>query len=174
MAERKRNTFEPPYSEAVVEKSGLASRAWQGFFRSIFERLLPLGIERSARIVGHLTDVYNIEGLVFDQMSENAAIVDYLIQRVSTDDPETGTEGSPDIEGEEEIEFGSLYIYYKPSVSTWVMDRVVYTGSSTATLSIDATTGQLKYQAQPLDGISVIEKITWRTRTFTAKFRGNY
>lgn len=154
MALVQKNMLQVPFKDQISDGSGLISSAWQFFFRAVFERLNPLGIEQSYPFTNHATTAYEIDGFTLNPRSESAAIIDYFIQRISTSD--------------EKYETGSLYVYHKAKVNEWALAKPVSTGTSGVTLSI-TTTGKMKYQAPALAGTKILDRIVWRTRTMSAK-----
>ncbi len=151
--------FEVPYRDAVVEQGGLLSRVWQQFYTLLHLRLAPLGIEQSCPIANNVGSVTDITGMKFNSTKQNHAVVEYLIQRVTTSTGATALYAA-----------GSFHVVYKASAGTWHIVAIGTPGpdSSGITFSITAS-GQVQYLSSNITGTANISKITWRARTLAAK-----
>jgi hypothetical protein len=107
--------FEVPYREAMVDKANvLLTVMWQQFFTLLHLRLSPLGIEISCPIANNVSGAAakDIDGLVFNSTKTNHAIVDYIIQRI------TSGSGSVAL-----FESGTLYLTYK-APNGWALQQI--------------------------------------------------
>lgn len=150
-------TFKPPYKSALADQSGLASKDWSFFFRRMMDLLIPLGAEKNFSLVNNQAVAADIEGMKFDSERESQAIVDYLIQRVTTGGG-----------AQEKIEAGSFYAAFRPTSNNWILTGDVPTATSGVTLSVTAL-GQVQYVSTNLTGTASISKIAFRVRTLAAK-----
>lgn len=157
------NTFVVPYQERILESSGFASLIWQNFFKAIYDRLNPMGIEQSFDMTpgGSAADVV---GLNFDFMTEQASIVDFVIQRVTT-------ESSPGLNnGQVLIEIGTFYVWFNPRAKTWHISKLSISGVTNSNVTLTITNaGQVQYASTTMTGIKDVDKITWRARTLKAQ-----
>lgn len=149
------STFEVPIRDQVTDESGLLSRVWENFFRSIRKNLEPLGSEKFADILNNQASAVDIEGLSFDLRTVSQVSVDYLIQRVTTGGGAT-----------ELIETGTFYLVYKPTSLTWVLSN----GPSASGLTFSVTAnGQVRYTSSNITGTPSISKIIYRARVLAGK-----
>lgn len=153
------NNFQPPYNEKIIESSnGIISFAWQTFVKALFERLNPLGIEKSFVLANNKTTIVgdpdqdDIKGLAFNKQSVGCAFIDFYIQRTT--------------DTNESVSSGSSIVYYKPKSDTWAFVSAPTVAG--ITLSITSA-GQIQYTSTNVTGTTVISKITWRARTLDAK-----
>lgn len=152
-------TFEVPYREPLVESGGILSRTWEWFFRTLSERLYPLGIERSFDIVNNQSSAADITGMKFDKRGVSQAIVEYLIQRVTTS---TGAV--------EEIESGIFICTYNPTALDWNISQVHENVPDDAGITFSITSaGQVQYTSDSVTGTASISKLYWRARTLGGK-----
>jgi hypothetical protein len=150
----------PPLNDQVIEKtSGLFSTAWQKFIKLFTETLEPLGIERAFPLGNNISSAAIIEGLSFNSQNVSQAVVEYLIQRVTT-----GTGAN------ELIETGVFHLAFKPVSNTWSKVVIGTPGPSTSgvTLTVNSS-GQVQYTSSNITGTASISRIIWRARTIGAK-----
>jgi len=138
---------------------GLMSRAWEYFFREISERVYPLGKEKQFSIKNAQSSAANIEGLKFDNRRYTQAIVEYLVQRVTT-----GT-GATEL-----IESGNFIVTYNPSAKTWNIDKhnINSPENSGVDFSINSD-GQVQYTSTDISGDASISSLHFRVRTLSGK-----
>lgn len=156
MAQRKLTpSLRIPESDRMVDDSGILSVAWRDFYRLIKSTLDPLGVEKTFPLENNTIVATDITGLKVSSANISQAIVEYLIQRVTT--------GTNPVEL---IETGSFTLAYKPTSQSWVMS----TGPSTAGVTLTVTAGgQVQYVTTLVDGTASISKISYRIRTLAAK-----
>lgn len=157
-----RDTFEVPSNDKFFDSFGGMAQIWLRFFISIWERLKPLGVEKSFNFISDGT-AKPVSGLQFSPRTENAIFVDFFIQRISLNQTPAA--------GQEKNEIGTLYIYFSPRAGIWRMTKVsgLSTTSSDVTFSINSATGQVSVSSASLTGNIKINKITWRARSFGAR-----
>lgn len=156
-----KNSMSPPYREKLIEVGGLVSKSWEGFFRAVFERLNPLGIETSANLTAHATESYAISGLKFNYRTETFAVVDYIVQRVNKDTVAA-----------EKNQMGMIVVRFNPVAQTWTLGEIAPSnpGDADVTFSIDST-GQVKANALPFAGVEIINRISWRARVLRGSLK---
>lgn len=147
--------FQVPYRDQLTNSAGFLSQAWTDFFRSLRDRLEPLGVERVVPLSNNIASATDIEGLSFNKANTSQAIVDYIIQRVTTGSGAT-----------ESVAGGSFTVVYKPTSNSWVL-----TGGPTTvgvTLSITSS-GQVQYTSTNITGTAYISRIVFRARVLAGK-----
>lgn len=155
----RQKSLDVPYESSVIDSKGILSISWQNFFRNLFDRIFPLGIETSFALLNNQSSAANIEGLQFDYRKVNQATIEYLIQRITT-----GT-GATEI-----ITTGMFMVTYKPVSQTWHIVNIGTPGPSASGITFSITTGgQVQYTSSNITGDENISKITYRARTLSAK-----
>ena len=153
-----------PYQDKIAETTGYSSKPWQDFFRGIWDRLIPLGIEQSFDITAGLPGPVDVIGLNFDFMNEQFMIIDVVFQRVSTE----SSVGAGN--GQELIEPATFYIWYKPRAKTWQISKLSVPGTTSSNTTLTITNaGRVQYAATALTGLPDVDKITWRVRKLKAR-----
>lgn len=148
-------TIEVPHRDKITVESGLVSRTWETFFRTVRRVLDPLGIEKYATLTNNQASAADIEGMLFSYRGVSQASVDYLIQRVTT-----GT-GATEL-----VEAGTFYLAFKPTSAAWVLTN----GPTTSGITLSVTTsGQVQYVSTNITGTASISKITFRARVLAGK-----
>lgn len=101
----------------------------------------------------------DITDLKFSYRQISQAIVDFLIQRVTTSTGAT-----------ELIESGMFVVSYNPTSDDWSLTMIGTPGpdDSGVDFMIDSS-GQIQYRSSSITGTASISKITWRARTLSAK-----
>jgi hypothetical protein len=152
-------SFEVPIRDPISNEAGMISRAWETFFRFIQQVVDPLGIEKFFNITNNQTTAADIIGLNLSSKAISQAIVEYLVQRVTT--------GAGAVEL---IESGVIHAVYKPTSNIWVIFTMGTPGPSVSgiTFSINAL-GQVKYTSTSVTGTASISKLTFRIRTLAGK-----
>lgn len=152
-------TFDIPFKTIMLESGGLLTPAWISFFRSLYERVFTLGVEKSFDIVNNQAGVADITGLRFDHRGVSQVAIDYLIQRVTTS---TGAV--------EKIETGIFLLAYKPTANTWSKVVIGTAGPDTSGVTITVTAlGQVQYTSTNVAGTAHISRMVWRARTLAGK-----
>jgi len=152
--------FEVPYREAMVDKaSALLTVVWQQFFTLLHLRLAPLGIELSCPLANNVSVAADISGMVFNSTKTNHAVVEYLIQRITTGGGATALYAA-----------GAFHVVYKASAGTWHIVAIGTPGPDSHGITFTITTsGQVQYASTNITGTANVSKITWRARTLAAK-----
>lgn len=154
-----KNTFDVPYKDPVQDISGLLTTSWEWFFRSLWERLYPLGIERSFDIANNVSGATDITGMKFSSNGVSQVHIDFLVQRVTT--------GGSAVEL---IESGFFIISYKPTSQTWAITLVEINHPSNSGVDFTVTAdGQIQYTSTNEAGTASISKLYWRARTIGGK-----
>lgn len=145
-----------PYRDEVVDQDRKLSSVWASFYRTIQSLVLYIRREASFPLVNNQASAANIEGLSFDKRYYSQAIVEYLVQRVTS--------------GSGLIESGRLVAVYSPFSDTWTIAKVadVSVGVIGVTFSITAD-GQVQYTTTNQAGTASISRIVYRLRQIEAK-----
>ena len=152
-------SFEVPYKESMLDSLGILTRSWEWFFRSLWERLYPLGIEKSFTLLNDQSMAAPIDGMIFNFRGVSQAIVEYLVQRITT-----GT-GATDL-----VESGILIFTYNPIDEAWSLDVVHEETPDDAGIEFSITdAGQVEYTTTSITGDSFISNVFWRARTLGGK-----
>ncbi len=153
-------TFDVPLKTKFFEATGSLSIAWQSFFQVLFERVYPLGAEKSFEIVNNQAGAADITGLRFDYRGVSQAAVDYLIQRVTT--------GGGAVEL---IETGTFRAVYRPTSNSWdlVQDADADQPDNSGVVLSITSTGQVQYTSTNTTGTAHISKFYYRARTLAGK-----
>lgn len=161
MAVSHKLTSEVPSNQRIIDSNGMPSMPWGEFFRWVYDSLFPLGNERYFEIANNVSIAADVKGLSFDKDKINCALVDYLIQRVSKNPSAT-----------ELIEAGTLRIVYKPRSASWSIAKV-NNGPDTSGITFTITpAGQVQYTSTNITGTIVVQKLSYRARTLSAKVKG--
>lgn len=154
-----KKSFDIPYKNTVMESTNLFSKAWEWFFREIYDRLYSLGAEDIFEITNNQSTPANIDGLKFTKTGVSQATVDFLIQRITTSTGAT-----------ELVESGIFVVSYNPTSADWSLTMIGTPGpdDSGVDFSIDAT-GQVKYASSSITGTASISRVIWRARTLAGK-----
>lgn len=154
-----KNSFDIPYREPVVNRSFLLTRAWEWFFRSVYTRLYALGIERSFALANNISTPTDIIGARFDKRGVTQAVVEYMIQRVTTG-----------VGAIEKIESGILIFVYRPTSLDWDIVVVSEETPDDAGINFSITAdGQVQYTSTNETGTPLISNLFWRARTLGGK-----
>ncbi len=152
-------SFDVPYRDAVVEKGGLLTTVWAGFIRNVYERLRPLGEERTFTLVNDQDEAADIVGLKFNARGVSQATIEYLVQRITT--------GGSAVE---DVESGVLIAAYQPTSEEWSLFAVSEHNPDDAGITFSITAaGQVQYETTSVAGTAFISRIAWRTRTLAAR-----
>lgn len=152
-------SFDVPYRNPLIERSGMLTTAWTNFFRSLFDRLLPLGAERSCQIANNQSGAADVVGLKVNARAVSQAVVDYLIQRVTTSTGAT-----------ELVESGIFILAYRPTDEDWDLSIVSEETPDDAGVDFSVTAdGQVQYTSSDITGTPSISRVLWRMRTLAGK-----
>lgn len=159
MINRATTQFLVPYKDKMLEVSGYLTRPWELFFRTTAKSIETLGSEKYFQIVNDTFVETDVDGLAFTSSTVSQAVVDFLIQRVTTGGGAT-----------ELITSGTFHAVFKPASNLW---DIVYMGTpgpsaSGVTFTITAT-GQVQYTSTYITGTESISKLTYRARTLGGK-----
>lgn len=151
--------FDVPYRDEVIDASRLLSFSWTSFFRSLYERIRPLGAEKSFALANNQSVAADIEDMKVNSRAVSHAVVEYLVQRVTTDTGAT-----------ELCESGSFWLTYKPTSDTWALSVISENLPSNAGIVFSVTAaGQVQYTTTDITGTASLSRINWRMRTLAAK-----
>lgn len=152
-------SFSAPHRERVLDENGFLSRSWEWFIRLVWERLEPLGSEKTIEIANNQSSAADVTGLIFRREFVTQATVEYLVQRVTTSTGAT-----------ELIESGIFICAYRPSSESWDLDSVSGDApdDSGVTFSITAA-GQVQYTSSNITGTASISRLFYRARTMAGK-----
>ncbi len=152
-------SFDVPLKERLSDASDLVSSAWSSFFRSIYDRLYPLGIERSFTIVNNQAGAADVTGLKVNPRGVSQAIVEFLVQRVTT--------GGGAVEL---VESGSFNLTYNPTAEDWNITLTQINVPDNSGVDFTVTDeGQVQYTSTNITGDASISRIFWRMRTIAGK-----
>lgn len=144
-----------PIKSKVINDDQSIGNPWLEFFRQLKELVDGLGQEKFATIENNIGTPTDVEGFAFSKKNVGHAIIDYLIQRVTTD-----------VGATELVEAGTFGVYYRPSSDDFVLQY----GPSSAGVTLTVTaSGQVQYVTSDITGTPWISKITYRARTLGAK-----
>lgn len=153
-----KDSFDVPLQDPITHHGGM-SQTWAWFFRSVYERLYALGAEKSFQLANNQSSAADIDGLRLNKRGVSQAVVDYLVQRVTT--------GSG---AQELIESGTLIFAYKPTSDTWEIVPVSEDLPTDAGVTISITSaGQVQYTTTSISGTPFISRIVWRSRSLIGK-----
>lgn len=156
---RPSSSFDIPVKDQISDSAGVASAAWNSFFRGLYERIFPLGVERSFTIANNQASPADITALKVNARAVSQAIVEFLVQRVTT--------GGGAVEL---IESGSFILSYNPTAHDWNISLVTINvpDNSGVDFTVSAD-GQVKYTSSNVAGTASISKMFWRMRTLAGK-----
>jgi uncharacterized protein YehS (DUF1456 family) len=145
-----------PYRDEVVDENRKLSGVWSSFFRTIQDLIFYIKKESSFQLVNNQSVAANLSGLSFDKRYHSQAVIEYLIQRVST--------------SSELIESGRAVAVYLPDSDTWNISQVddISVGVVGVVLSITSL-GQVQYTTSNQAGTISISRIVYRVRHIEAK-----
>ena len=152
-------SFDLPVRERIADAGSIVSSVWASFFRSIYDRLYPLGIERTFTIVNNTAAPADITGLKVNARGVSQAFVEFLVQRVTT--------GGGAVEL---IESGSFNLTYNPTAEDWniTLTQINVPDNSGVDFTVTAT-GQVQYTSSNVAGTASISRMFWRMRTLAGK-----
>lgn len=151
--------FQPPIMTSLLDAKGVLAYAWEWFFRDVHSRLDPLGIETSFDIVNNQSTPVDIANLKFNSAGVGQAIVEFLVQRVTT-----GT-GATEL-----LESGHFVAVYKPTSDVWVLHLADINAPDNSGVDFTITAaGQVQYTSTNITGTAQISKLFYRVRTMGAK-----
>jgi hypothetical protein len=129
------------------------------FFRAIWERLSALGSEQTFKIENNKSSATDVTVLKFDSRGISQAVIEYLIQRITTGD-----------DAVELLESGILIAVYKPTSDSWALVEVDvdHPSDSGVTFSITSS-GQIQYTSSDVAGTPEISRLVYRVRTLAGK-----
>jgi hypothetical protein len=153
------SSFDIPLKDRLVELGGAVSVSWTWFFRSVYERLYPLGVERSFQLANDVSVAADVTDLKVNARGVSQAFVDYLVQRVTT--------GGSAVEL---IETGYFTLSYRPASESWDLEQPDpdLPDDSGVTFSV-TTAGQVQYTSTDIAGDPSISRMFWRMRTMAGK-----
>lgn len=152
-------SFDVPYRDNVVDRSGLLSTSWASFFRSLYDRVFPLGVERTSQLENNQSSAADIEGMKVNARSLSQAVVEYLVQRVTAGD-----------DAVELIESGLFILSYRPTDEDWGLSVVSEEQPDDAGIEFTVTSsGQVQYTTSDIAGDASLSRIVWRMRTMAGK-----
>lgn len=153
------DSFDVPYSSTVIDKTLMLTAGWVNFFRSLYDRLMPLGIERSFQIPNNIASAADVESLKVNARSVSQAIVEFLVQRVTVG-----------VGATEVIESGSFMLTYNPTSADWQYTPVLINLPDDSGVDFTVTTdGQVQYTSSNITGTGSISRVVWRMRTLAGK-----
>jgi hypothetical protein len=148
-----------PDFEKIVDMSGFLSARWRDFFQLMIDIISPLGVEKYFEIANNQFEAANVTGLKVNSLKTSQAIVDYLIQRITT--------GTNPVEL---LESGTFHLVYRPTDEAWVKLAYGSPGPDTSGVTLTVTAdGQVQYTSTLVDGTASISKLIYRMRTLSGK-----
>ncbi len=105
--------------------------------------------EYSFTIENDQDDPADVTDLVFDKDQFKAAIVDYLIQRITDE--------------EELVEVGYMLAFYLSGSETWMLTQGPTGGDAGVTFTITPA-GQVQYVSTSISGNEIVSKLSYRVR----------
>jgi hypothetical protein len=154
-----RDSIEVPYRDPVVEPTGLLSQIWISFYRALFDRVYPLGVERQFSLVNNQATPADITDLKVNSRAVSQATVDFLVQRVTTG-----------VGAVELIESGSFILTYNPTAEDWNISLTNINSPDNSGVDFTVTaSGQVRYTSSNETGTASISRVVWRMRTLAGK-----
>lgn len=148
-----------PFRDKVLSDDGFFTRPWESFLSLVNEVCDSYGREKTFQLANNQASAANIEELSFNYQKNSQAIVEYLIQRVTTGGGATQL-----------IESGIFLLVYKPTSNTWSKVSVGTPGPDASGVTLTVTSaGQVQYVSTNITGTASISKIVYRARTMKAK-----
>ena len=152
----KRDSISIPTNEPIIEGDNLVSNLWMSFFRSVYNRLAPIGIENSFPIPNNNLVATDIPGLRFDKRFTSAATVEFLCQRVTS--------------SVELIEYGEFRASYNPDSEDWNIHFPDINSPENSGIDFTITSaGQIKYTSADIAGTTVISTLHYKVRKMAGK-----
>lgn len=159
MANVSNETFDAPYKDPVIAEGGMLSTAWTWFYKALVERIYPLGIEKSFTIANNQSAAADIEGMKVNSRGVSQAVVEFLVQRVTTD-----------TDAVELIESGHFLLTFNPTSNTWTLYQPNPNQPEDSGVTFTVTSdGQVQYTSTEIAGTPSISRVVWRMRTLAAK-----
>jgi len=151
-------SFTVPLRDKLLDGDSITA-PWEWFFRKVWERLNPLGEERSFPIVNNQASAANIDGLKFDSRYVAQALVEFLVVRVTT-----GT-GATEL-----VESGLFIVVFKPTSNAWAINLVNINSPQNSGVDFTVTSaGQARYTSSNITGTASISTLHYRVRTLSGK-----
>lgn len=148
-----------PYNDRAVDKEGFLSNIWTSFWQSLFDRIYPLGVENSFQLVNNQSAPADVTGLKVNSRAVSMAIVEFLVQRVTTSTGAT-----------ELVEAGSFILSYNPTANDWNISLTNINAPDNSGVDFTVTaTGQVQYTSTNISGTASISRVVWRMRTLAGK-----
>lgn len=151
-------TWVVPYRDRVTDSSGLLSDTFQSFMRVLYDRVNPIGEEKSFTLVNNVAVAASIEGMKFDPRKISVAHIDFLIQRVTTGGGATQL-----------IAAGTFIIAYRPNPVGWSYYSLGAGPDASGITFTITSAGQVQYTSTNITGTASISKLYWRARTMSGK-----
>ena len=149
------SSFEVP-KDQLQDQGGILNQAWFWFFRAVHDRLSPLGVETSVQLDNNVSVAKAVDGLKVNSRGVSQAIVEFLIQRVTS--------------VSELIETGSFILSYNPTSENWniSLTNINAPDNSGVDFTVNSS-GQVLYTSTNEAGTPVISRLVYRMRTMSAK-----
>lgn len=122
MANVQYSTNDVPFNDELIDMRRLLTRPWQVFFRYLMEAVDPLGVEKVTDLINNQSISTDVTGMNVNSAQVSHAVVEYLIQRVTT------SAGATEI-----INGGTFHLVYKPTADTWEIQGQRNPGAGTFT-----------------------------------------
>jgi hypothetical protein len=148
-----------PFKDELIDENYNVTNSWMQFFSKVFELVFSLGQERSFLLGNNKVTPQDLVGLSFLSERVSFALVEYIVQRVTTG-----------VGATQLIEAGTLRLVWKPTSSTWELTEMPSPGPDNAGIVFSVSAdGQVKYTTTNITGSPSISKITYRARVLNAK-----
>lgn len=145
-----------PYGDVLVDEENKMSSSWQLFFRTIDNLIKYIKKEQVFTLVNNQAVAANITGLSFDFRYTSQAIIEYLVQRVTS--------------SVELVESGRIAVIYLPDSNTWNIDTGAYVSAGITGVTFSITSaGQIQYETTNEAGTAVISRMVYRVRELAGK-----
>jgi hypothetical protein len=153
------SALQVPYRDQIADAGGNLTRPWETFFRYVKDALDPLGVEKIVPIVNYQATVKPIKELTFSSTSVCQAVVEYVIQRITTG-----------VGASELVESGTMHLVYKPVSNAWYIVVIGSPGPNFAGVVFSITAaGVLQYTSSNFSGTPSISRMIFRARTLSGK-----
>ena len=145
-----------PFLREVVDETMRMTRVWQQWFRLVEDSVKYLGQEFNFALANNQSSAADIVGMVFDKSYTSFAVIEYVIQRVTSTT--------------ERVQSGCLHAVYRPDGLTWAIREYGTAGPDTSGITFSITSsGQVQYTSTNLGGTQEISRIVYRVRKIEAK-----
>jgi hypothetical protein len=145
-----------PYADDVIDSGRKLTRPWEQFFRKIYDLLQYIRAEQTFTLVNNQAAAADVTPLTFDKRYVSHAVVEYLIQRVSS--------------SSELVAGGRLSLIYAYDADAWTIANTVDVNVGTIGVTFSVTAdGQVRYTTTNQAGTIETSRMIFRVRQLQGK-----